>query len=43
LEDVFDQKAFLSALEMTLEDLGYHFQKGVSICAAKEILKENWE
>jgi aspartate aminotransferase-like enzyme len=39
----FDIITALSALEMTLEDLGYHFQKGASICAAKEILKENWE
>jgi hypothetical protein len=33
----------LSALEMTLEDLGYNIEKGASLCAAKEILKENWK
>jgi hypothetical protein len=33
----------LSAVEMALEDLGYQFQKGASLYAAKEILKENWE
>ncbi len=38
----FDVLTALSALEMTLEDFGYNFQKGASICAAKEILKENW-
>ncbi len=39
----FDVIAALSALEMALEDLGYQFQKGASLIAAKEILKENWE
>ena len=39
----FDVLTALSALEMTLEDLGYKYQKGDSIRAAKEILKENWE
>lgn len=39
----FDILTALSALEMALEDLGYHFEKGVSVSAAKEILKENWE
>lgn len=39
----FDVITALSALEMTLEDLGYDIQKGASICAAKEILKENWQ
>jgi aspartate aminotransferase-like enzyme len=39
----FDVLTALSALEMTLEDLGHNFQKGASICAAKEILKENWK
>jgi len=39
----FDVLTALSALEMTLEDLGYNFVKGASLCAAKEILKENWK
>jgi len=39
----FDVLTALSALEMTLEDLGYNFEKGASLCAAKEILKENWK
>lgn len=41
--DGFDILTALSALEMALEDVGYSFQKGVSVCTAKEILKENWE
>ncbi len=41
--DGFDILTALSALEMALEDVGYSFQKGVSVCATKEILKENWE
>lgn len=41
--DGFDILTALSALEMALEDMGYSFQKGVSVCTAKEILKENWE
>jgi aspartate aminotransferase-like enzyme len=39
----FDVITALSAVEMTLEDLGYNFQKGASIDTAKEILKENWK
>lgn len=39
----FDVITALSAVEMTLEDLGYDFDKGASINTAKEILKENWE
>jgi aspartate aminotransferase-like enzyme len=39
----FDVITALSALEMTLEDLGFNFKKGASIFAAKEILKENWK
>jgi aspartate aminotransferase-like enzyme len=39
----FDVITALSALEMTLEDLGLKFKKGASIYAAKEILKENWK
>lgn len=39
----FDVITALSAVEMALEDLGYQFQKGASLYAAKEILKENWE
>ena len=39
----FDVITALSAVEMALEDLGYQFQKGACLYAAKEILKENWE
>jgi aspartate aminotransferase-like enzyme len=39
----FDVITALSAVEMTLADHGYGFQKGASINAAKEILKENWK
>jgi aspartate aminotransferase-like enzyme len=39
----FDVITALSAVEMTLEDLGYQFRKGASMSAAKDILKENWK
>ena len=39
----FDIITALSALEMTLSELGYDFECGSSIKAAETILKENWE
>jgi len=39
----FDIITALSALEMTLSELGYDFESGSSIKAAEAILKENWE
>jgi aspartate aminotransferase-like enzyme len=39
----FDIITALSALEMTLTDLGFSFEKGHSIAAAETILKENWK
>ncbi|MCJ7582564.1 MAG: alanine--glyoxylate aminotransferase family protein [Candidatus Aminicenantes bacterium] len=39
----FDVITALSALEMTLMDLGYSFEPGVAIKAAEIIIKENWE
>jgi len=39
----FDVITALSALEMTLSELGYDFESGSSIKAAETILKENWE
>ncbi len=39
----FDIITALTALEMTLSELGYDFQRGSSIEAAEAILKENWE
>ena len=39
----FDVITALSALEMSLSDLGYECPKGKSIKAAQTILKENWE
>jgi len=39
----FDIITALSALEMTLSELGYDFEFGSSIKAAETILKENWE
>lgn len=39
----FDIITALSALEMTLSELGYDFEKGNAIKAAEEILRENWE
>jgi aspartate aminotransferase-like enzyme len=39
----FDIITALSALEMTLSELGYDFESGSSLKAAEEILKENWE
>jgi aspartate aminotransferase-like enzyme len=38
----FDVITALSALELTLADLGYHFELGSSIKAAENIIKENW-
>ncbi len=38
----FDVITALSALEMTLMDLGYSFEPGQAIKAAEKILKENW-
>lgn len=39
----FDVITALSALEMTLSELGYEFESGSSLKAAEDILKENWE
>jgi len=39
----FDVIIALSALEMTLSELGYEFESGSSLKAAEDILKENWE
>ena len=39
----FDIITALSALEMTLAELGYEFENGSSIKAAQVILKENWK
>jgi len=38
----FDIVTALSALEMTLDDLGYDCKQGSAIKAAEDILKENW-
>lgn len=38
----FDVITALSALELALADMGYHFEMGGSIKAAENILKENW-
>ncbi len=39
----FDIITALTALEMTLSDLGYGFNNGDAVKAAKIILKENWQ
>lgn len=39
----FDITTALTALEMTLDELGFEFEKGSSIRAAEAVLKENWE
>jgi aspartate aminotransferase-like enzyme len=39
----FDIITALSALEMTLMDLGYKFEAGAGIKAAQTVLKENWQ
>lgn len=39
----FDAITALSALEMTLSDLGYKFESGKAVKAAEEILKEKWK
>ena len=38
----FDIITALSALEMTLLDLGFTFEKGRSMAAAEAVLRENW-
>ena len=38
----FDVITALSALEMTLSDLGYAFEPGSALKAAQAVLKENW-
>ena len=38
----FDVITALTALEMTLADLGYKFDAGSSVKAAEPILRENW-
>jgi len=39
----FDVITSLAALEMTLVDLGYAFEKGQSLAAAEAVLRENWK
>jgi aspartate aminotransferase-like enzyme len=39
----FDIITALTALEMTLSDLGYNFKRGSSAEAAQAVLKESWE
>ncbi len=39
----FDIITALSAMEMTLQELGYKFESGQAVKAAEEILKENWQ
>ncbi|MCJ7643316.1 MAG: alanine--glyoxylate aminotransferase family protein [Candidatus Aminicenantes bacterium] len=39
----FDIITALSALEMTLLDLGYAFEPGAAMKAAQTVLKENWQ
>jgi aspartate aminotransferase-like enzyme len=39
----FDIVTALSALEMTLLDLGFSFEKGRSVAAAETVLRENWK
>jgi aspartate aminotransferase-like enzyme len=39
----FDIITALTALEMTLTDLGFDFKRGSAIAAAEAVLKENWK
>lgn len=39
----FDIVTALTALEMTLSELGFQFEEGSSIKAAEAVLKENWK
>jgi aspartate aminotransferase-like enzyme len=39
----FDIITALTALEMTLSELGFDFKRGSAIEAAEAVLKENWE
>jgi aspartate aminotransferase-like enzyme len=39
----FDIITALSALEMTLQDLGYRFEAGSGLRAAQAVLKETWQ
>ena len=39
----FDVITALSALEMTLLDLGFAFEKGAAVKAAETVLRENWK
>jgi aspartate aminotransferase-like enzyme len=39
----FDVIIALSAMEMTLMELGYNFESGQAVKAAEDILKENWK
>lgn len=39
----FDIITSLTALEMTLDELGFEFDRGSAIKAAEAVLKENWE
>jgi len=38
----FDIITALTALEMTLADLGYKYELGASVKAAEPILRESW-
>jgi aspartate aminotransferase-like enzyme len=39
----FDVIIALSAMEMTLQELGYSFESGKAVKSAEDVLKENWE
>jgi aspartate aminotransferase-like enzyme len=39
----FDIVTALTALEMTLADFGFAFERGSSIAAAENVLRENWQ
>jgi aspartate aminotransferase-like enzyme len=39
----FDIMTAVSALEMTLMDLGYKFEPGSGLRAAQNVLKESWQ
>jgi aspartate aminotransferase-like enzyme len=39
----FDIITALSALEMTLAELGYKFEAGSGVTAAQAVLKERWQ
>jgi len=39
----FDMITALSALEMTLSELGYLLEPGISVAEAEKVIKENWK